>query len=80
MENEETTTTTLAETTSSETTTSTTAEKSDVVYGDANLDGEVSVADAVIMQKYLMCTGQIDAAVHRKAFYHAIDAAKWLKG
>ena len=50
---EETTTTTLAETTSSETTTSTTAEKSDIVYGDANLDGEVSVADAVLVMQSL---------------------------
>lgn len=31
-----------------------------VIEGDANLDGEVNVADAVILQKWLLCCGSLD--------------------
>ena len=31
-----------------------------VIEGDANLDGEVNVADVVMLQKWLLCCGNLD--------------------
>ncbi len=47
------TTTTTTQTTSPTTTTTTTITPSDVIYGDANGDGEVSISDAVIVMQAL---------------------------
>ena len=37
--------------------------------GDCNLDGEVNVADAVMLQKWLLCAGPLDC-------WQAVDLCK----
>ena len=39
----------------------------EIVVGDVNLDGELGVADLVMLQKYVLGVGQIDAEAAKEA-------------
>lgn len=60
-------TTTTTTTTTITTTTTTTTSEPDPVPGDINLDGQASVADAVMLQKYLLGTAKLTAEQGRRA-------------
>ncbi len=57
---EDTTEGTTEDTSEEETTEGTTSSEADVVYGDANLDGEPSVADVILVNQYYMQTADLD--------------------
>lgn len=60
-------TTTTTTTTTASTTTTTTTSKPDSVEGDINDDGQLSIADAVMLQKYLLGTAELTAEQGRRA-------------